>query len=127
VISHRLKINPLRTLFLAGICLSLTACGDGERICNAALQYAVKLMVTDQDGADLNNFTVQYQIDGGEVQTISCASSEFCFFGFGAGEYFVTANKDGFVPNSGTVTVVDNPNNSCEVIAGNLTIILRTE
>lgn len=122
--AQRAVCLALATLTLT---LALAACGGGAAdepiACTLEARPAVDLRVVDGAGLLLPGVTVNYQVDGGAVQTLVCDTVLPCALGYElAGTYAITASKAGYVPSSTTVTV---GRDVCHVITERRTLTLQ--
>lgn len=135
--------SALRAACLVAVLAALGGCGGGSGgaseggtaggsgagsggtsgiVCTAELRPSVLLTVVDQAGVIVPGASVSYQIDGGPRQNQTCESGAGCFVGYeAAGTFSITAEKIGYSPASGTVTVA---REQCHVKTESLTLKL---
>lgn len=75
--------------------------------CAIAVPFgSMSLTATDTSGQPLADYSVSYQINGGNTQRKVCDSTYLCVLGAGeSGEFTLTVAKEGFQPILLTATV----------------------
>lgn len=119
--------STARRVLVCSIPIFVLGCGSGSsNVCPGIGNLtAVSVAVTDGSGAPLSDIQVSYRKDGGELRQAGCSTqipNRCSVDNLGVGEYFLTANKDGYVPNTATVSVMDD---GCNVVTENITIVLQ--
>ncbi len=108
---------------VALLCVAgLVGCDGDEVACTLEARSSVTVTVVDEVGTAIPDPTVTYAVDGGAEQACEAMNGVFVCGYEVEGFFEITADAEGFAPETATVTV---ESDACHVIGQQVEITLR--